>query len=178
MAQYHLPVWVMEPLRGGKLVNLPSQEKEKLGALGGGSPAEYAFRFIEGFDCIGVTLSGMSSLAQLRDNLRIFSELRPLTQAEKETLQEIAQQMTKRTSVPCTACRYCTSYCARGLDIPYLLKLYNEHAFTKDFAFIAPMAIAALPKEKRPSACIGCRRCEAVCPQNIKISDVMKKLCF
>lgn len=178
LAQYHLPVWVMEPLRGGKLVNLPSQEKEKLGALGGGSPAEYAFRFIEGFDCIGVTLSGMSSLAQLRDNLRIFSELRPLTQTEKETLQEIAQQMTKRTSVPCTACRYCTSYCARGLDIPYLLKLYNEHAFTKDFAFIAPMAIAALPKEKRPSACIGCRRCEAVCPQNIKISDVMKKLCL
>ena len=69
-------------------------------------------------------------------------------------------------------CHYCTSHCPQGLDIPELLKLYNEHAFTGG-GFIAPMALSAIPDDKKPSACIGCRNCEAVCPQQIKISEAM-----
>ena len=81
--------------------------------------------------------------------------------------------MTGETSVPCTSCRYCTSHCPQKLDIPYLLGLYNEHIFTKELAFLAPMALQALDEEKRPQACIGCRSCEGVCPQQIKISEVL-----
>ena len=89
-----------------------------------------------------------------------------------KTLLGIANEMLKGNVLPCTACRYCTSHCPKGLDITKLLSLYNEHLFTGG-GFIAPMAISALPEYKRPSACIGCKSCEAVCPQEIKISEVM-----
>ena len=89
-----------------------------------------------------------------------------------ETLLDIADSITSRASVPCTACRYCTSHCPKGLDIPVLLELYNEHSFTGG-GFIAPMALSALPEDKKPAACIGCRSCEKVCPQQIKISEAL-----
>ena len=82
--------------------------------------------------------------------------------------------MIATSSLPCTACRYCTSHCPKHLDIPELIKLYNEHRFTGDDGFIAPMALGAMSKDKWPSACIGCRSCERVCPQGIKISEMMK----
>ena len=72
----------------------------------------------------------------------------------------------------CTACRYCTSHCPQGLDIPALLGLYNEHSFSEG-GFIAPMALSALPEDKKPSTCIGCRNCGAVCPQSLKISEAL-----
>ena len=80
--------------------------------------------------------------------------------------------MVKKIVLPCTACHYCTSHCPQGLDIPGLLALYNEHCFTQG-GFIAPMALQAVPADKQPSACVGCRSCEAVCPQGIKISEAM-----
>ena len=84
----------------------------------------------------------------------------------------IADRMVKKIALPCTACHYCVSHCPKGLDIPSLLSLYNEHCFT-DGGFLAPMALSAIPEEKRPSSCIGCRSCEAVCPQQIKVSEAM-----
>jgi predicted aldo/keto reductase-like oxidoreductase len=84
----------------------------------------------------------------------------------------IADEMLKKKILPCTACRYCTSHCPKNLDIPSLLALYNEHSFTGG-GFIAPMALMALSEDKKPSACIGCRSCEKVCPQQIKISEAM-----
>ena len=75
-------------------------------------------------------------------------------------------------TLPCTACHYCTGHCPKGLDIPELLKLYNEYSFTGG-GFLAPMAVSALPKDKQPGACIGCRSCEKVCPQQIKISEAL-----
>ena len=80
--------------------------------------------------------------------------------------------MTKDQVVPCTACHYCVSHCPQGLDIPYLLSLFNEHSVTGG-GFIAPMAIGTLPEDKRPDSCIGCRSCEAVCPQRILISEAL-----
>ena len=119
-----------------------------------------------------VTLSGMSNMEQLQENIRTFGEERPLNEEERQTLLDIADGMVKKIAVPCTACHYCVSHCAQGLDIPHLLSLYNEHSFTGG-GFIAPMALSAISKDKWPSACIGCRSCEAVCPQQIKISEVM-----
>ena len=170
---WDIPVWVMEPLRGGRLARLSDEHTAQLKELrpDEGVPA-WAFRFLQSFPTVTVTLSGMSTMEQVEDNLRTFSEEKPLSPQELQTLLAIADSMTGRTSVPCTACRYCTTHCPQGLDIPMLLELYNEHAFTGG-GFIAPMRVAQLPDGKKPSACVGCRSCEAVCPQRIKISEAL-----
>lgn len=169
---YHIPVWVMEPLRGGRLAEL-SEEDAKI--LKGLRPDEnvpaWAFRFLQTIPEVTVVLSGMSNMEQLKENIRTFETDKPLSEEEKEKLLSIADGMLNGT-LPCTACHYCTSHCPQGLDIPMLLKLYNEHCFTGG-GFLAPMALMAVSKEKQPSACVGCRSCEKVCPQQIKISEAM-----
>jgi len=173
LSRYHLPVWVMEPLRGGRLAKLSQEDEEKLKAL---RPDEtipaWAFRFLQSIPQVTMVLSGMSNMEQLKENIRTFQEEKPLTDQEKKELLEIADQIVKKSGVPCTACHYCVSHCPQGLDIPRLLALYNEHRVTGG-GFIAPMALSALPEDQRPGACIGCRSCEAVCPQQIHVSEVM-----
>lgn len=172
LTSYHIPVWVMEPLRGGKLAKLPEKEEKMLKNLrpDEGIPA-WAFRFLQTLPEVVVTLSGMSDLEQMKENIRTFETEKPLSKEEMDKLLSIADGMLDGT-LPCTACRYCTSHCPQGLDIPMLLNLYNEHSFTGG-GFIAPMALMAVPQEKHPSACVGCRSCEKVCPQQIKISEAM-----
>ncbi len=173
LQERNIPVWVMEPLRGGKLAKLADEYAEKLKQL---RPDEsipaWSFRFLQSLPAATVILSGMSSMDQVEDNLKTFQEDKSLSGSERKILLDIANSMTARTSVPCTACRYCTTHCPQGLDIPMLLELYNEHSFTGG-GFIAPMRIAQLPDEKKPSACVGCRSCESVCPQQIKISEAL-----
>ena len=173
LKKHGIPVWVMEPLRGGKLTALSKADGTQLKQM---RPQEttvaWAFRFLQSLPEIVVTLSGMSNLAQLKENIQIFEEEKPLNQKEMDTLLSIAEGMVKKIALPCTACRYCVDHCPQGLDIPNLLELYNEHCFTGG-GFIAPMALRAIAEEKKPSACLGCRSCEAVCPQNIKISEAM-----
>ena len=171
--QYHIPVWVMEPLRGGRLARLSEQEAAVLKALRPERtiPA-WAFRFLQSIPSVVVTLSGMSDLAQMQDNLTTFETEEPLSQDEMEKVLALGGEMTSPKALACTACRYCTSHCPQGLDIPGLLALYNEHRFTGG-GFIAPMALSAIAPDKQPSACIGCRSCEAVCPQQLKISEAM-----
>ena len=173
LKEYHIPVWVMEPLRGGRLARLDEADAAELKAL---RPDEtipaWAFRFLQSLD-VTVVLSGMSNLEQLQANIATFDNPKPLDSREMEALLSLARRMAGRTSVPCTACHYCVSHCPQGLDIPTLLSLYNEHAFTGSGAFIAPMALSALSRDKWPSACVGCRSCERVCPQQIKISEAM-----
>lgn len=172
LAKYQIPVWVMEPLRGGKLASVSEDAAQKLRAL---RPDEdlpaWAFRFLQGIEGVTMILSGMSTMEQLQNNIRTFETERKLNKTEWDTLLGIAEEMIQKI-LPCTACRYCTAHCPKGLDIPKLLELYNEHCFTGG-GFITPMALMAMPQEKHPSACIGCRSCEAVCPQQIKISEAM-----
>ena len=173
LKSYNIPVWVMEPVRGGKLAKLKDSDEAKLTAL---RPDEkipaWAFRFIQSVPEAVVTLSGMSNMDQVKDNISTFETDKPLNEKEMSELMAIADGMTKKDSLPCTACRYCTTHCPQGLDIPELIKLYNEHCLTGG-GFIAPMALMAVPDNKKPSACVGCRSCEAVCPQQIKISEAM-----
>lgn len=168
-----LPVWVMEPVRGGSLASLKPEYEERLRAL---RPDEtipaWAFRFLQSIPEVTVTLSGMSNLDQMQQNIATFGEEKPLSAQEMDALLGIADEMVKKIALPCTACRYCTTHCPQGLDIPHLLALYNEHAYSNG-GFIAPMAVSAIEEDKRPNACIGCRSCEAVCPQQIKISEAM-----
>lgn len=166
-----IPVWVMEPVRGGKLAKLPEKHSAALRALRPeASDAEWAFRFLQSIPAVKVTLSGMSSFEQLKENIAVYGEAEPLNERETAALATIAAETIGAGTVPCTACRYCTSHCPRELDIPSLLELYNEHKLTNG-GFIAPMALGAYPEDKKPSACVGCRSCEAVCPQQIKISE-------
>ena len=170
---WNIPVWVMEPLRGGRLAQLPPEYEAALKAL---RPDEeipaWAFRFLQSIPSVTMILSGMSNEEQLEKNLVTFADEKKLNDAEMKALMSIADKMLSVGTVPCTACHYCVSHCPQGLDIPHLISLYNEHTYTGG-GFIAPMALGALPEDKRPQACLGCRSCEQVCPQQIKISEVL-----
>lgn len=173
LREWGIPVWVMEPLRGGNLLKFPAEYAEKISAIRPEvSFVELAFRFIQSIPDVVVTLSGMSNLEQMADNISIFDEDKPLSEKELGELLDIAREMTTRGAVPCTACRYCTDHCPQGIDIPWMIELYNEHTYSGG-GFLAPMAISSLPEDKKPSACLGCRSCEAVCPQQIEISKVL-----
>lgn len=169
----NIPIWVMEPVRGGKLAALEAEYENKLKKMRPeATVVEWAFRFLQSVPTVTVTLSGMSDMEQLKQNIDIYKYDKPLTEDEIGALFDVARSMTAKSTLPCTACRYCTAHCPTELDIPSLIELYNEHTYSGG-GFLAPMAIDALPEDKKPSACLGCRACEAVCPQNIKISEMM-----
>ena len=168
-----LPIWVMEPMRGGQLASLAPEFATRLKEL---RPAEtvpaWAFRFLQTVPGVTVILTGASNFEQLRENIDIFMSDKPLAHGEMDALLDIGAQMVGKIALPCTACRYCISHCPQQLDIPTLIGLYNEHSFTKN-GFLAPMALKAFPEDKRPDACIACGQCESVCPQQIGISAAM-----
>lgn len=172
--EYNIPIWVMEPLRGGKLAKLSEKHEEKLKSL---RPDEtipgWAFRFLQTIPNVKVILSGMSTMEQLTQNIRTFEKEKCLNDEEMKELMLVSDEIIKESSVPCTGCSYCTAYCPKTLDIPHILALYNEYIFTNG-GILPTMRINALPDDKKPVACIGCRSCEAVCPQQIKISEAMK----
>lgn len=175
LGRYGIPVWVMEPVRGGKLAQLSPDNAALLAAARPDeTPAAWAFRFVQGIPEVVVTLSGMSDFEQLRQNVATFSEERPLSEADRAALAEVVRNMISRGTVPCTACHYCTSHCPMGLDIPKLLELYNEATVTGGSGgFIPQMFVGALPEDKRPSACVGCGSCAAVCPQGIDVPGTL-----
>lgn len=175
LAERGIPVWVMEPVRGGKLAQLSPQNEAILAeARPDETPAAWAFRFVQGIPEVVVTLSGMSDFEQLRQNVATFSEERPLGEQDRAALARVTANLLGRHTVPCTACRYCTDHCPMGLDIPKLLELYNEAMVTGgDGGFIPAMYVGTLPEDKRPSACIGCGSCAAVCPQQIDIPGTL-----
>ena len=167
----NIPIWVMEPLRGGKLATLPEKHIENLKKL---RPEEtvpgWAFRYLQAIDGVTVTLSGMSNFTQLKENIETFESEKPLNDNEIVALYDIAAEMTN--GIPCTACRYCVTNCPMELDIPTLLGLYNEHRYSGN-CFLVSMRLETMPEEKHTHNCIGCQSCEAVCPQNIKISEAL-----
>ncbi len=173
--KWGIPVWVMEPVRGGKLASASEKMKNFMQKM---RPDEsvvgWAFRFLQAVPEVKVILSGMSNMEQLKENIAIFSENKPLNDEEFNQIVAIADEETKIGGLPCTACHYCTSHCPQELPIPELIALYNEHKITGG-GFLAPMSIGSMPENKRPANCIGCESCEQVCPQQIKISEMMKE---
>ncbi|MBE6589837.1 MAG: 4Fe-4S dicluster domain-containing protein [Ruminococcaceae bacterium] len=174
LGQYGIPVWVMEPVRGGGLATLEPEYESRLRTLRPeASMAEWAFRFLQTVPTVTVTLSGMSNLEQLSENIKTFSESKPLNEEEWNTLMRIASEKSGKNTLACTSCRYCTEYCPKKLDIPYLISLYNEKSFT-GWTIITRRAVAALNEETHPNACIGCGACTKVCPQSIDIPAMMR----
>lgn len=167
-------VWVMEPVRGGKLADLGEPFNSRLKAMKPDKPiVDWAYMFLQSIPEVVTVLSGASSLEQIKYNIKAFEKKEQLNEKQFEELLQVARDMTVPGSVPCTSCRYCIDHCPQGLDIPHLLNLYNEEKFTKG-GFIAPMALGAIEKDKKPESCLGCGACQQVCPQGIKIAEVMK----
>lgn len=159
LAERGVPLWIMEPLRGGRLCRLPGKDEAALAALRPGwSLPRWALRFVQTVPGPTVVLSGMSDPDQVEENTALFSAEEPLTGADLAALAAIAGRMT--AGVPCTACRYCVDHCPQGLNIPGLLEAYNDGA-------------PAPAGDRGPAACAACRACEKVCPQSIKISEAL-----
>ena len=174
LKSYNIPVWVMEPLRGGKLANIDDAYMAQLNThRAEETKPGWAFRFLQTLPEVTMILSGMSNFTQLKENIETFSTDAPLNDAEWDTVLGIADDMITRIALPCTSCKYCTEKCPMELNIPALIEIYNEHIFTGG-GFLPGMKLSVFPENKRPNACIGCRSCEAVCPQNIKISEAMQ----
>ena len=168
-----IPVWVMEPLRGGRLAKLPDAAQETLRALDpAASDCDWAFRWLQGLENVGVILSGMSAPEQMRQNIESFAVCRALPSEGERALFAIADTM--KNSLPCTACRYCCDGCPMGLDIPMLLHTYNDMRYQPSAT--VTMRLETLPTEKLPSACIGCGACAKICPQKIEIPQALADL--
>ena len=169
----NIPVWVMEPVRGGMLAALSEENTAKLKAIRPkASTASWGFRFLQGLPNVKMVLSGMSNKEQMADNLATFAKQDALSGEETNLLLSIAQSMMD--IIPCTGCRYCCEGCPKGLDIPALLAVFNELRVSPTVN--AAMRVEFLPEEKKPTVCIACGKCARSCPQNIDIPGELKKL--
>ena len=168
----NIPIVIMEPLRGGKLCKLPEAQTSRLEALRPGMTATaWSLQFLKDLPNAVVTLSGMSDLEQMKENVATYEADAPLSDAERAVLFEVAESM--KDALPCTGCRYCTEGCPMELDIPMLIAAYNDIKFTGGGITVS-MQMEALPADKLPSACIGCGACTAICPQQIDIPAAMR----
>ena len=175
VSSYGIPVWIMESVRGGSLAKLEPQYEEKLKALRPDATApEWAFRFLQGIPSAVVTLSGMSNFQQLKENVTTYETSLPLSQKETDVLLSIAGEMKSKTALPCTSCEYCIDHCPMELNIPRLVEVFNKAlAEQKETIDVETLG---LPEYRLPTACIGCKACEEVCPQGISISEMMAEL--
>lgn len=171
--EYKIPIWVMEPVRGGRLCQLDAKDEAALRAM---RPTEnipaWGFRFLQGIRGVTMVLSGMSNRQQMQENVETFAEAKLLNDVEMEGLLNIAEGM--KNSIPCTACRYCIDQCPMGLNIPLMMATCSELRFTPTTN--VAMRLEGLPLTQQPSACIGCGACAQMCPQKIDIPGVMAEL--
>jgi predicted aldo/keto reductase-like oxidoreductase len=166
-------VMVMEPVKGGALVNLPDKAKAVFDTLGKGSYASYALRFSASFPEVFMTLSGMGSMDMMRDNLNTFSPFVPLSSEEFRACEQVRKIIREVRQIPCTACSYCTEVCPQNIPIPNIFKPYNEYLSAK---ITLETAKDSLPKDRLPGDCIKCGACEKICPQNIAIREHLEEI--
>ena len=168
------PVIVMEPVKGGSLVNLPDSAKAVFDSLGGGSYASYAIRFAAGLPGVMTVLSGMSDMQQTLDNTSYMQNFTPLTQKELNAVWEVRDIFRKQNLIPCTACRYCVDGCPKNISIPNLFACMNAklafNNWNADFYYDDVHTVG----KGRASDCIECGLCESVCPQKLQIRELLK----
>ena len=162
------PVFVMEPVKGGSLVNLP---QAALDLLPGGSPASYAIRYAAGFEDIVMVLSGMSNMEQMEDNLSYMTDFQPLTDDEHKTTDQVRTLYQAQHKIPCTACRYCVDGCPAGIPIPEIFALMNKERGGEEVEDGAYAVFSATGKD-----CVDCGQCENACPQSLHIRDLLKEV--
>lgn len=168
------PVIIMEPVKGGNLVNLPDDAKEIIDSLGGGSPASYAIRFAAGFDGVFMVLSGMSNMEQMQDNLAYMADFKPLTDEETQAVNKVRDVFLSKHLIPCTACRYCTDGCPKHISIPDLFACMNAKKVYHDWNSDYYYNDVHTKHGGKASDCIGCGKCEKACPQHLQIRELLK----
>ncbi len=174
LQERNIPVWVMEPVRGGKLANFDVNSEETLKKIRPDeSVASWAFRWLMSLSGVKMILSGMSNKDQVIDNVKTFSNNIPLSDNEISLLYKIADNKLK-DSIPCTSCRYCCDVCPKGLDIPLFVNVYNDLSY--EARFTSSMQIEFMDEDKRPESCIKCGACMKLCPQKIEIPNIIEKL--
>ncbi len=172
--KYKKPVIVMEPVKGGNLVNLPEDAKSVFARLGAASPASYAIRFATGFEGMFMVLSGMSDMAQMQDNLSYMKDFRPLDEEERRAVGEVRDILRSMRLIPCTACRYCTDGCPKHISIPDLFSCMNAKVGYHDWSAGFFYREVFTKNNGKASECIGCGKCEKSCPQHLPIRSLLK----
>ncbi len=171
--KFNKPVLVMEPVKGGNLVNLPAAAKTVLTDLHGGSTASYAIRFAAGFDGMLSILSGMSSIEQLEDNISYMKDFQPLSETELSAVQKVVAILHDKNLIPCTACRYCTAGCPKHISIPDLFSCMNTKELTHDWNPGFYYREVYTKQGGKASDCIKCGKCEQICPQHLPIRELL-----
>ena len=172
--KYNKPVLVMEPVKGGNLVNLPEEAKAILENLHGGSPASYAIRFAAGFPGMMMVLSGMSSLQQMQDNISFMRDFKPLNEQEMEAIHQVQEIFKSKNLIPCTACRYCTDGCPQHISIPDLFAIMNTKQIHHDWNVDYYYDDVYTGPGRKASDCLKCGKCEKVCPQHLPIRQLLE----
>jgi predicted aldo/keto reductase-like oxidoreductase len=173
LAERGIPVWVMEPVRGGRLAKVDGLTESLLkGFRPDASIASWCFRWLQALPEVKVILSGMTTMEQVVDNVSTFEKDEPLSEDERITLEAAADEMM--SEIPCTACGYCRAGCPAGLDIPRFMSTLND--IKVSYSINSIMRLDALPEENRPDRCVACGACAEVCPQGIAIPDKMAEL--
>lgn len=158
------PTIVMEPVKGGSLVNLPEAAQRVFDKLQGGSNASYAIRFAAGFEGMMMVLSGMSSLEQMKDNLSFMRDFRPLNAEEQAAVEKVRAIFRNQALIPCTGCRYCTEVCPQEIPIPEIFARLNDKRKGET---------ADLSGLTSPVDCVRCGSCEKICPQGLNIRELL-----
>ena len=175
LTKKNIPVIVMEPLRGGALAKLNSAATKILSnARPGESNASWAFRYVGSLPNVLISLSGMTCMEHLEDNIKTFSNFRPLTETDRKVLNTALTAYRKSLAVPCTDCRYCMP-CPVEVEIPKIFGLYNQLKLSGN-RFVFNNAYKAIDEESRASACVACGKCMKSCPQKINIPQELKKI--
>lgn len=174
--RHNKPVIVMEPVKGGNLVNLPEQAKMYFDELGEASPASYAIRFAASCKGVFMTLSGMSNLAQMTDNLSYMTDFKPLSERELRAVSDVCAVFKGMNTIPCTACRYCIDGCPKKISIPDLFACMNTKNIYHDWNANYYYEQVHTKNGGKASECIKCGKCEKACPQHLKIRDLLEQV--
>lgn len=171
--KHNKPIIVMEPVKGGSLVKLPEEANNIIAQMNGGSAASYAIRYAASFEGIFMVLSGMGDMDMMRDNIGYMKDFVPLSESEFKALDEICRILNSLDSIPCTACRYCIEGCPAKIDIPSLFACLNDKKVWGDWN---PDVYYDIHTQNggKASDCIGCGKCEKVCPQHLEIRKLLK----
>ena len=174
LRKYDMPFLVMEPVKGGNLVNLPEDAKAVLEDLHGGSPASYALRFAASFPGMMMVLSGMSNMEQMQDNISFMADFQPLNEKELEAVRRVQEIFRSKHLIPCTSCRYCTDGCPKHISIPDLFAVMNTKQLYHDWNADYYYNVVHTAPGRKASDCLKCGKCEKVCPQHLPIRKLLE----